>query len=301
MAQWDIEFVPVKNCEETEKRFVIVASVSSCSGGVFTKEPESYYVENGKVKKMCSVKRQKYKDLLNRGRASLKTMKKEVRKRKATMFLCQLNGGWSFLDEQRSSSSANDPSGSDHQKASNRIKQGSAQTDNTPAEFMPHEASVHSDFVNNESPVSKNKNGKDFEGNLQEHAERAESLCDTALQRLNDIDDIDDCQLLGRISIAFAALYLKRGSKDLASNLNIAEAENMIKRAEKCIRNLEHILLPLIRNIYCLLSLAKSELHSILAKRCANKAANLIGEDESKRDWKGRYIKTDKLEIVQIG
>jgi tetratricopeptide (TPR) repeat protein len=46
--QWDIKFVPCGS----ESMFVIVISVSPCIGGVFTKEPESYYVENGEVKKM---------------------------------------------------------------------------------------------------------------------------------------------------------------------------------------------------------------------------------------------------------
>ena len=51
--QWDIKFVPVTNYNE--KKFVIVVSVSPCCGGVFTKEPESYYIEKKdkvKVKKM---------------------------------------------------------------------------------------------------------------------------------------------------------------------------------------------------------------------------------------------------------
>ena len=47
--QWDIKFVPVKNGND---RFVIVVSVSPCSGGVFTQEPESYFVDNNEVKKM---------------------------------------------------------------------------------------------------------------------------------------------------------------------------------------------------------------------------------------------------------
>jgi hypothetical protein len=46
--QWDIKFVPC----DSESMFVMVISVLPCIGGVFTKEPESYYVENGEVKKM---------------------------------------------------------------------------------------------------------------------------------------------------------------------------------------------------------------------------------------------------------
>ena len=52
--QWDIKFVPVKNDENEiiQSTFVVVISVQPYIGGVFTAEPESYYVENGKVKKM---------------------------------------------------------------------------------------------------------------------------------------------------------------------------------------------------------------------------------------------------------
>lgn len=46
--QWDIKFIPC----DSESMFVMVISVLPCIGGVFTKEPESYYVENGEVKKM---------------------------------------------------------------------------------------------------------------------------------------------------------------------------------------------------------------------------------------------------------
>ena len=41
--QWNIKFVPVTN--SNEKRFVIAVSVFPCCAGVFTKEPESYYIE----------------------------------------------------------------------------------------------------------------------------------------------------------------------------------------------------------------------------------------------------------------
>ena len=52
--QWDIKFVPVKNEEDEiiQSTFVVVISVQPYIGGVFTAEPESYYVENGEVKKM---------------------------------------------------------------------------------------------------------------------------------------------------------------------------------------------------------------------------------------------------------
>ena len=50
--QWDINFIPVVNCDVNERRFVIVMSVFPCCGGVFAKEPESYCVEDGVVKKM---------------------------------------------------------------------------------------------------------------------------------------------------------------------------------------------------------------------------------------------------------
>ena len=52
--QWDIKFVPVKNCdsETLPLTFVIVISVLPCSGGVFAEEPESYDVVDGKEKKI---------------------------------------------------------------------------------------------------------------------------------------------------------------------------------------------------------------------------------------------------------
>ncbi len=52
--QWDIKFVPVKNCdsETLPLTFVLVISVLPCPGGVFTKEPESYHVVDGEVKKI---------------------------------------------------------------------------------------------------------------------------------------------------------------------------------------------------------------------------------------------------------
>jgi hypothetical protein len=52
--QWDIKFVPVKNCdsETLPLTFVIVISVLPCPGGVFAEEPESYHVVDGEVKKI---------------------------------------------------------------------------------------------------------------------------------------------------------------------------------------------------------------------------------------------------------
>lgn len=50
--QWDINFVPVVNCDVNGNRFVTVVSVFPCSGGVFTEEPESYYVEDGVIGKI---------------------------------------------------------------------------------------------------------------------------------------------------------------------------------------------------------------------------------------------------------
>ena len=48
---WNISFEPVKddNGREKNKTFVIVVYISYCSGGVFTKEPESYQVVSGNV------------------------------------------------------------------------------------------------------------------------------------------------------------------------------------------------------------------------------------------------------------
>ena len=52
--QWNVNFVPVKNSknEEITLTFIIVVSVQPCAGGVFTKKPESYYVENNQVQRM---------------------------------------------------------------------------------------------------------------------------------------------------------------------------------------------------------------------------------------------------------
>ena len=57
--QWDVKFFPVTNCDANEKRFVIVVSVFPCSGGVFTKEPESYYIEKKDEVKTGQAKKRK--------------------------------------------------------------------------------------------------------------------------------------------------------------------------------------------------------------------------------------------------
>lgn len=51
--QWDIFFEPVKdtNGNHIPSTFVIVIFVAPCQGVVFTEEPESYYISDGKVKR----------------------------------------------------------------------------------------------------------------------------------------------------------------------------------------------------------------------------------------------------------
>ena len=51
---WEIFFEPVHgvNGDVVPSTFVIVVYIAHCAGGVFTEEPESYHVVNGKVKKM---------------------------------------------------------------------------------------------------------------------------------------------------------------------------------------------------------------------------------------------------------
>ena len=49
--QWDIFFVPVKDSKKhpIASVFVIVVAIARCHGGVFTDEPESYHIVDGKV------------------------------------------------------------------------------------------------------------------------------------------------------------------------------------------------------------------------------------------------------------
>ena len=60
-TQWDVFFEPVKddNGDIIPSVFVIDVFVARCPGGVFIKEPESYYMVNGEVVKMS------YPDLLH--------------------------------------------------------------------------------------------------------------------------------------------------------------------------------------------------------------------------------------------
>ena len=53
-TQWEIFFEPVKdsNGNSIPSTFVIVIYVACCPGGVFTDQPESYYIVEGKVQKM---------------------------------------------------------------------------------------------------------------------------------------------------------------------------------------------------------------------------------------------------------
>ena len=51
---WEIFFEPVSDAKgnDVPSTFVIVVFIARCTGGVFTKEPESYHVIDGEVKKM---------------------------------------------------------------------------------------------------------------------------------------------------------------------------------------------------------------------------------------------------------
>ena len=84
--QWNVKFVPVNNSknEAIPSTFVIVISVQPCSGGVFTRKPESYYVENNEVKQM-----------------SFNTWKANVFYKVAKPMLELLRQSWSTPDEAK--------------------------------------------------------------------------------------------------------------------------------------------------------------------------------------------------------
>ena len=307
--QWDIKFVPVKNCEECENRFVIVVSVSPCSGGVFIQEPESYYVENGEVKKMpfeiwmekawqlerwktieidFSKILEKTQDINAKLICLLQMVAINYHQSQFGIAQSYLEQFWETMlktdnfvceSEAQSSTPENQPLSSEYPKPSFTIKDGSLKSDNGPAEFIlrpyyHHAASVLVELVKNESPIGKNKDDKDFQG----HVGRAKDLCDKALQDLMNLND--DCELGQRINIMLALLYLKSAIEDLASNSEVpTAAEVKIKESEECVKNLERSGTPFIDNNHSLLLLAKSELHSEIAKRCVKKTAELANAD----------------------
>ena len=59
---WDIFFMPVKDGEgkPIASTFVIVVAIACCRGGVFTDEPESYHIADGRVEKTKVADLQKY-------------------------------------------------------------------------------------------------------------------------------------------------------------------------------------------------------------------------------------------------
>ena len=367
--QWNIEFVPVTNC--SEKRFVIVVSVSPCCNGVFTKEPESYYIEKKdkvKVKKMSfeTWKRNMYLKVpepkeMNRTTWSSKRSEKnymstteelekirqcadwETIKAKFTensnttdpntkliclfqMVAVQYRQGMfkiaenyltrfrnmvrktkdpSVFDvEERYSSSAIERSRGDYQKAWGIIEEGLPKADFAPAGFIPasfyaHGASVLSKLIQDKSFIDENKDDKDFKGKVRQHVKNAKRLCDMALQHLMYFKDdfkIAKEELEQRLNITLALLCLKSANEELASNSDLKTVHDKIKEAEKSFKNLEQEGTSAFKFNYCRLLLAKSQLHSELAKRCLKKA-DIIRFEESKalkRDSNGRDKKQPK-------
>ena len=73
------------------------------------------------------------------------------------------------------------------------------------------------------------------------------------------------------INITLALLRLKSANEDLASNSDLKTVDDKIKEAEKSFKNLEQEGTSAFKFNYCRLLLAKSQLHSKLAKRCLKK------------------------------
>ena len=292
--QWDIKFVPVTNCDANEKRFVVVVSVAPCSGGVFIKEPESYYVESNKVKKMpfetWMEKTWRFEPW--------KTIEGKFRKNfeKSDDFnmklICLLHGvvvdyhlgefkaAQSCLEqfcEMMLSSSEIQPTRADYPKpASFTIKDGSLEIEN---EFKlrshyQHASSVLDQLAENGSSVGTKKDDK----NLGGHLRRAKDNCDTALQDLMHLND--DSELRQKINIMLALLYLKSAVEDLASSSKVSTAaEIKIKESGECIKDLEENETPFIDDKHALLLLAKFELHLEIAERCVQKTVKLADAD----------------------
>ena len=319
---WNIKFVPVENCNE--KRFVIVVSISPCSGGVFTKEPESYYVEDGKVKKMSFETWEKnmyfkVKKILEINRTTCSSQGNE-------------NADWNAI-EAKFVESLNDTSDINTklvyliQMIALQYRQGKLETvqkylkdvheitsktndacskrssalANEPPRFILHAVSVVDEFVKKECSIDKNKDDNDFEGNVQEHVERTKGFCDKALQDLMNLNE--DCELELRINITLTLLFLCSASNVLEHKSDIAITPDNLKEAEKYMKNLEQNGTPLAKNHLSFFLNAKSELYLELAERCAKIPTNLVDESgfkdikmhckASKRDWKGR----DKKQI----
>ena len=340
--QWDVKFFPVTNCDANEKRFVVVVSVFPCSGGVFTKEPESYYVENNEVKKMDfeTWKRNMYYKVsepkeMNRNtwnsEAEENYMRKtqeleELRQRADwemiiskyeeslntrdvnTKLIClfqmvavryrqgkfkraenYLNEFRSMMSkakdpsvfdvEERYSASAIERSRGDYRKAWDIIEESLPKADMAPAGFVPasfyaNAVSVLGKLVQDKSFIDENKHDKDFEGIVRRHVKNAKRLCDMALQHLVYFKDefkIAKEKLEQRVNITLALLCLKTAGEDLAFDSDLKTADDKIKEAEKSFEKLKQEGVVLKFN-NCRLLLAKSQLHSELAKRCLKKA-----------------------------
>ena len=181
-----------------------------------------------------------------------------------------------FDVEERYSASAIERSRGDYRKAWDIIEEGLPKTDMAPAGFVPaslyaNGASVLSKLVQDKSLLGEDKE-KDF-------VEKAKRLCDMALQHLVYFKDefkIAKEELEQRLSITLALLCLKSAGENLAFDSDVKTAEDKIKDAEKSFENLEGEGKTLKFN-YCRLLLAKSQLHSKLAKRCLKKA-NVVGK-----------------------
>ena len=377
--QWNIEFVPVTNC--SDKRFVIVVSVSPCCNGVFTKEPESYYIEKKddvKVEKMSfeTWKRNMYLKVpepkeMNRTTWSSKRSEKNYMSTTEELEKFRQCADWETIEaafteisnttdpnttdpnttdpnteliflfqmvavqyrqgmfkiaedhltqfrnmvrktkdpsvfdvEERYSSSAIERSRGDYQKAWGIIEEGLPKADFAPAGFIPasfyaHGASVLSKLIQDKSFIDENKDDKDFKGKVRQHVKNAKRLCDMALQHLMYFKDnykIAKEELEQRLNITLALLCLKSANEDLASNSDLRTVDDKIKEAEKSFKNLEQEGTSAFKFNYCRLLLAKSQLHSELAKRCLKKA-DIIRFEKSKalkRDSNGRDKKQPK-------
>ena len=324
--QWDIKFVPVKDCKE--RRFVIVVSISPCSGGVFTKEPESYYVENGKVKKMSFEEWErnmyfKVKKISEINRTTCSSQGNEKQLVRKT----ELDADWkaieaNFVESLAETTDVNTKLVYLVQMIALQYGQGKLETvqkylndlheivsrtndacskrssasANEPPRFILHAASALDEFVKKECSIDKNKDDNDFEGNVQEHVECAKGFCDKALQDLMNLNE--DCELELRINITLTLLFLYSASNVLEHKSDIAITPDNLKEAEKYMKNLEQNGTPLAKKHLSFFLKAKSELHLELAERCAKIPTNLVDESgfkdikmhckASKRDWKGR-------------
>ena len=291
--QWDIKFVPVKNCKENEKRFVVVVSVFPCTGGVFIKKPESYYIENNEVKEMPfetwmekTWRFEPWKTIEGKFRTNFEKSQDFNMKLICLLHrvvvdyhLGESKAAQSCLEqfcEMMSSSSGIQSTRADYPKPSFTIKDGSLKIEN---QFKlrsryHHVSSVLDQLVENCSSVGAKKDDKDLEGHLR----RAKDKCDKALQDLINLDD--DSELRQKINIMLALLYLKSAVEDLASSSEVSTAAELkIKESGECIKDLEENETPFIDDMHSLLLLAKFELHSEIAERCVQKTVKLADAD----------------------